>query len=143
MPATADDVYVGLLLNDVFQDVAQQAWQIADEQTDVFHAGPIVERARGNVNTPEGCECGSEGGAGLTYQQSPCVVSWTLGDVSASAANESGGFAATAHAQLVQQVVNVILHGRHFDTELAGNLFVGEIPLQEADNFALAPRQAP
>src|SRR5207302_8574414 len=57
-----------------------------------------------------------------------------------SAPEEPDDFRSTMDAQLLQDIVHVILDGRDLDTKTVRDLLVRQITLDESDNLALATR---
>lgn len=53
----------------------------------------------------------------------------------------SGGFPAILQLKLVEDIVDVVLDRLHLDTQMNGDLFVAEPPLNQSDNLPLPPRQ--
>src|SRR5205085_8865353 len=53
----------------------------------------------------------------------------------------SGGVVSPAHLELLEDVVNVVLHRRHLDVEPRGDFLVRQPLPDQADDLALARRQ--
>src|SRR6266576_3169985 len=53
----------------------------------------------------------------------------------------SGCLAAPMHLELLENVVNVILHGRHLDAQAAGDVLVRQAIVEQAHNLQLPRRE--